>query len=177
MTPPNFTPQGADVALDRIRTIPVGKGKVCTVDEADFADLSRFSWFLTPRGYVFRTEYRGDLCRRYHSLHRQIMGLTHGDKRCVDHINGDRLDNRRSNLRVCTYQENQRNVGRVSRNKSGFKGVCWYSRERKWVAKITADKRTRVLGYFDDPELAREVYCLAADLLHGEFANYGDKHA
>lgn len=101
------------------------------------------------------------------------MGIPLSDPRQVDHINGDGLDNRRENLRICTHAENTRNKRMLGANTSGFKGVSWHKGDRKFRAQITVNKRKIHLGNFDDAEMAHEMYCLAADMLHGEFANHG----
>jgi hypothetical protein len=72
---------------------------VALVDDADYDRLARFGWRLVPSGYVVRRErHRGG--RRVFYLHREVVGATHGDLLRVEHINGDKLDNRRANLRV-----------------------------------------------------------------------------
>ena len=92
----------------------------------------------------------------------------------LDHINGDRLDNRWCNLREATRRENMRNVGLQKNNTSGYKGV--HQRENgKWRAVICVDLVQRNVGQFDTPEEAYKAYCDAADRLHGEFANHGIK--
>jgi hypothetical protein len=63
-----------------------------------------------------------------------------------------------------------RNTGRRSTNKSGFKGVHWCKRDKKWIAAIHLDGRQQTLGYFVTPEAAYEVYCTAANDHHGDFA-------
>ncbi len=86
-------------------------------------------------------------------LHREICGLTHGDGLMVDHVNGDRLDNRRSNLRVCTNAENQQNRHSVC-GRSRHRGVSWHSRDRLWVAHATFNGRTVTVGRFADEDQA-----------------------
>lgn len=93
----------------------------------------------------------------------------------VDHINGNRADNRFSNLRVVGRIGNAQNRRTNSTNRSGFKGVSWHKRVRRWVAKIQWNRREKHLGYFDTASEAHEFYCLAADMLHGQFANYGER--
>lgn len=76
----------------------------------------------------------------------------------IDHINGERSDNRIENLRVLTSQENSRNVGLAVNNRSGFRGVCWNKKSGKWQAQIRVGRKTTYLGIFDilsDAVLAR----------------------
>lgn len=88
----------------------------------------------------------------------------------VDHINGDRDDNRIRNLRLANNRQNTRNSGKRSTNTSGYKGVSYHAHSGKWVATITSDYLIHPLGKFDTREEAYAVYCEAANRLHGEFA-------
>lgn len=91
-----------------------------------------------------------------------------------DHINGNGLDNRRENLRLATRSQNSINRGKQSNNKSGYKGVSWNKRDKRWTAQITINKHIINLGGFDTPEQAYEAYKEAAKQYHGTFANLGD---
>lgn len=90
----------------------------------------------------------------------------------VDHINGNGLDNRRCNLRVCSHGENMRNRTMNRNNRSGYKGVYFDPDKngRPWRAQIRANGRKHSLGRFDTAEQAYEAYQKAAERLHGEFA-------
>lgn len=102
-------------------------------------------------------------------MHRLILGLVDRLDQ-ADHANSNGLDNRRSNLRAVTAQENQFNR-RVHRNSvSGYKGVSWAKRERRWRADISKDGKRRWLGYFANPVDAACAYDAAARELYGEFA-------
>jgi len=103
-------------------------------------------------------------------LHRLIAGAVEKDQK-VDHINGNTLDNRRSNLRICSNSENLRNRGKNINNTSGYKGVS--KRRNKWAAQVKHNYKTIFLGLFDTPEEAHEAYKRAADKLHLEYKNYG----
>lgn len=87
----------------------------------------------------------------------------------IDHINGDKLDNRIKNLRVVTAQQNQMNRGPTSRNTTGFKGVTWDSRLKKFSASIRANGKRQHLGYFNEAMRAGAAYLEAARQFHGEF--------
>lgn len=87
----------------------------------------------------------------------------------VDHIDGNRTNNRWENLRVCSGAENRRNVGIRKSNTSGFKGVT-EGRKGKWRATITYDNKSIYIGEFKTPELAAAAYDQKAIELHGEFA-------
>jgi hypothetical protein len=88
----------------------------------------------------------------------------------LDHINGIRSDNRIANLRAATYRQNSQNQRRHRDSSSGFKGVSFSKARGKFVAYIRNGKRTRNLGGYKTAEEAHEVYCLAAELIFGEFA-------
>lgn len=91
-------------------------------------------------------------------------------KEQIDHINGDRTDNRLTNLREASRTENMRNCKRKVQNKSGYKGVHWFKKTRKWRASITVNRRNISLGLFADPKEAYKAYCEAAIKYHGAFA-------
>jgi hypothetical protein len=91
------------------------------------------------------------------------------DKRCVDHINGNRADNHVSNLRWATSLENRFNSASHVGSSSSFKGVSWNKKAKKWHASLKIDGRYRHLGSFDDEEEAARVYDAAAQEVHGAF--------
>lgn len=87
----------------------------------------------------------------------------------VDHINGDTLDNRRCNLRLCRRIQNARNVKKKS-GSSQYKGVTWLRWCERWMARITVNYRQIILGYFTDETKAAKAYDEAARKHFGEFA-------
>lgn len=133
-----------------------GAGKFALVDDADLEWLSAWSWHLAPNGYAARGGSTGGRAL----MHRQILGLEPGDGKQGDHINRDRLDNRRENLRVVTAAENSRNTGaRPSRSDlpySPHRGVSWSRSKRKWRASAVLDRKQHHLGYFRDEAMAAE---------------------
>lgn len=103
-------------------------------------------------------------------IHRLIMGVT--DKNIVvDHINHNGLDNRKSNLRICTSGQNTCNCLTSKNNKSGHKGVYWSKERKKWCAQISINNKTKGLGRYDTIEEAIEAREKAAKEYYGEFAN------
>lgn len=100
-------------------------------------------------------------------MHRLLANTPTGME--TDHINGDKLDNRKSNLRVVTSGENRRNKGKLRTNTSGYLGVV--SSRGIWVARIKNDHKTVHLGSFKTPEEAYAARMAAAPVHHGEFAH------
>jgi HNH endonuclease/AP2 domain len=111
---------------------------------------------LDQNGYVVRTRHAAGRAKKFR-LHRVVLELKPGDPE-VDHINGNRLDNRRSNLRVASHSENEQNRhGLSANNTSGYRGVTWNKRARKWSARAKLNGHSHFLGYFDTPEEANDA--------------------
>lgn len=154
-------------------SIETRKGQKILVDADDYETLSRVTWTIDAKGYAMR-KHRDDAGKwKTQYMHRFVMGLSTGQVGMVDHINGDKTDNRKSNLRVCSNSENLRNRGAQRNNTSGFKGVTFHKAANKWTASITANGSNNYLGLFKTPEEAHSAYCEAARAMHGEFANGG----
>jgi hypothetical protein len=103
-------------------------------------------------------------------MHRFIMGMSFGDRKKIDHRDGNGLNNQRHNLRPATHAQNMCNYKKPATNTSGYKGVTWHKQHAKWQAKIRVDGKRLSLGTFGSPEEAYAAYCKAANDLHGEFA-------
>jgi hypothetical protein len=146
------------------------KGEAILVDDDDYPDLSRFVWYINEQGYAVHMIRLPDGREVMERMHRRVMGLSYGDPRQVDHRFGKKLDNRKSELRICTHAQNQRNSSIRKDNKSGIKGVRF--RDNRWIAEIGYNGKSKYLGAFDSAEEAFEFRCLAAELLYGDFANH-----
>ena len=104
------------------------------------------------------------------SMHRLLMGLKHGDKLVVDHINHNGLDNRRKNLRLATRSQNCAN-GRISKNnKTGYKGVSWEAGRGKYSSTVRKNGKTIRIGRYTNLIDAAKAYDKKAKELHGDFA-------
>lgn len=126
--------------------VPLPGGHDALIDDADADRVAGLRWKRTPLGYVARNMYE-DGARRTVYLHRFLMGLTHVDKVTVDHINRDRLDNRRANLRVCTQAENCQNVPAAG-GSSPFRNVTWDRTRGLWQVQVTVAGKRHKLGRF-----------------------------
>lgn len=138
------------------------------VDCDDFDRIIRSFWCLN-NGYAVATSLKA-LAKHHKALHAYVIRSKPGEM--VDHINGDRLDNRRQNLRIVSHAENAQNSRRpnIPGKSSRFKGVCWDRKAGIWLATITANGVTSHLGKFDAEHDAARIYDRAALKLHGEHA-------
>lgn len=143
-----------------MRNIPIVRRGVVVaqsrVDDADFEWLVRHRWGLHSRGYAVRAINLGQKKTRLILMHREILGLGCGDKREGDHIDGDKLNNCRSNLRVCTGDQNKQNQP-ARPGSSRHRGVQWDKRHGKWRARVRLNKRLFHLGRFDSEAEAAAV--------------------
>ena len=155
--------------------IPITKGqKFLKISIEDWDAVSQYTWFEGGGlwRYVVAWSTNNRKTRKAIKLHRFIMKA---DKsQIVDHINGDILDNRRSNLRFCTVAQNNYNRKVGKQSSSGIKGVFFDSRYGKYMAYIGGHKTRKYLGTFDDPLDAARAYNDAALLAYGEFARLNE---
>lgn len=148
------------------RKLPLTNGGFALVDEEDFLRFSRRSWRTNRAGYARATTTVGRKAERKTAsflLHRLVLGASPGQ--WIDHINRDKLDNRRANLRLATVSQNTANhpgYGHSSR----YKGVTWNKRARRWQVAV----QHRYVGVFASEEDAARAYDRAALAAYGEFA-------
>lgn len=141
-----------------------GRDANCKRWNKHFAEKEAFG--ICPLGYC-----RGRLFNQYVLAHRVVWALSYGywPRALIDHINGDRADNRLSNLREATYSDNVCNSARSKRNSSGYKGVFACSQPGKWRARICKNGKSVNLGSFRSAKEAHAAYAAASDRYHGDF--------
>lgn len=160
-----------------MRRIPLSRGMFATVDNRDFAELSRYKWNAAQRSNTFYAARivpsgrRSPLGVVY--MHRQILGAQPGDK--TDHRDGNGLNNRRRNIRICTAQQNSAAFRNFRRSKTvRYRGVT--QKRNKFRARITLRGYEIGLGSFDTAIQAARAYDQAARLFFGEFASPNFDH-
>jgi hypothetical protein len=153
--------------------IKLSNGMKAIIDAEDWKKVKHFSWgfgygHAKKSGYqqyvgAYKGNYQGSMM-----LHRFIMDTPKGFH--TDHINGNHLDNRKSNLRVCSAQQNQWNSRKHIIQSSKYKGVSWYKRDKCWRAYANLNYQQIHLGYFKSEIEAAKVYNRKAKELYGAFA-------
>jgi len=151
-----------------MKFLPLRPGVFAIVDDDCPAWILSKKWLLTSAGYAARNIPTGAGKRTLELLHRVIMNCPPGKE--VDHINGDPLDNRLANLRICSRGENGRNQKKQVGVSSKFKGVSWNRHNKKWRAQIQHCGSGIHLGRFKDETEAARAYDAKAAELFGEFA-------
>ena len=154
------------------RELHLLRGQVTRVDDADYPWLSTYAWRLNSGGYAVRTATFGTH-KRILCLHRELLQVPRG--LVVDHVDHDKLNNTRDNLRIITQQQNLQYRRCFRNNRSGYKGVT--AQHGQYHARIHVDGRAWHLGFYDAPETAAKVYDAAARQLFGPFAlvNFPDE--
>lgn len=157
-----------------MKLIPLTKGKFAKVDDEDFEEMMKYSWYAglcnKGKGYAMNTKYLSCVDGKYKyrrvSMHRLIIGAIQGQ--VVDHKDGDTLNNQKSNLRICTYSQNSTNRTKSRGKTSKYLGVVLV--KGRWRPSICKEGKREWLGGFDTENEAADAYNVAAIRLHGEFA-------
>lgn len=120
-------------------------------DKKDYNLIKDYTWFFDAKGYVVTQINKETIY-----LHRLVLGLPTKvkDEIIVDHINGKKNDNRKSNLRICSFNENNKNLGLRKDNNSGVPGVTWEKDRNKWKSQLICDNKIVLLKRFDSFEEA-----------------------
>jgi hypothetical protein len=142
-----------------MKSIPLTQNKVAWVDDDVYERVSKFKWHFLRVGYAARSVYKENGRRAILLLHREILGLPPGDKRRVDHINGDKLLDVLRNLRICSHAENLRAFRQPRENTtSKFRGVSWDNPRCKWYVQIKHNYKNIRIGRFTHEETAARAY-------------------
>ncbi len=153
-----------------MKKIPLTQGKVAVVDEEDYAELFKHKWHASQGGrtaYAKRDTRKGGV-RRTHYMHREIMNPLPSLE--IHHINHNGLDNRKSNLCICTKSRNSQSQIPQKNRSSRYKGVSRHKQNGKWSSAICHNRRRFYLGVFSSQVRAAKAYDDKAVELFGDFA-------
>ena len=153
-----------------MKLILLSNGEFTKVDDEDFEWLSDYKWMKSNKGYVTIT-IPTSRCSKF--MHKMIMNTPIGLE--TDHINQDKLDNRRCNLRICTTRENQANSKIRVDNTSGYRGVNYLKKYKKWAANIRINGKKKYIGWFDSAEEAARAYDKFLFALYGNICTLNFK--
>lgn len=156
-----------------MKKLKLNQGKYTVVDDEDFEWLSRTKWWAAKYRRAFYVHGKRRVSTNNFKtlkIHIEIMKHhnLHKEGKQVDHINGDGLDNRKINLRMCTNSNNIKNRGLLSSNTSGYKGVTRVG--KRWRARLTSNRKVMSFGCYKTKLEAAKAYNEAALKHHGEFA-------
>ena len=160
-----------------MKKIPLTQGQFALVDDEDFEKLNKHKWSAYKDRNTFYTisNLRLGVNRRTTiKMHRIVLGLTDSSI-FVDHIDGNGLNNQKSNLRKVTHAENLRNLKAKKNCKSKYKGVTFHTVNKKWIARISINNKRIHLGSFVDEIEAAKAYDEASKIHHGEFGSLNFK--
>ena len=145
--------------------IPLTKGYVALIDKEDYDKVKNYGWHVTYNKHTNSFYAQTEINKKGIKMHRLILNATEGLN--IDHKDHNTLNNRKSNIRICTTSQNTINSKRRSDNNTGFKGVSF--RKGKYIARIMVDQKPIHIGSFKTALEAHEAYKEAAKKLHGEF--------
>lgn len=156
-----------------MKKIPLTQGKFALVDDEDFEFLSQWKWQYSNTGYACRNEYIKGSGRKHQKgklfiMHRVINKTPIGWQ--TDHINRNRLDNRKINLRTVNQSINEINKGISKRNTSGYKGIWWAKTRNKWHVELMINGKKISLGSFKDIKDAIKIRKEAEKTYFGEYS-------
>lgn len=151
-----------------MKHIPLTQGKFAIVDDADYEELSKYYWCACKhkRAHVWYAVRSGHV-----KMHHQVLGRKIESNDEVDHLNGNGLDNRKVNLRICSHSVNMQNRHVLKKNKScKYQGVCWDKNRKSWVASICKDQKQMTIGRYKSQDVAAKAYDVKALELYGVHA-------
>jgi len=146
------------------KRIDLGNNIYSLIDD-EYNYLNKFKWFKSPHGYAIRTDNKK---RKRFCIHREVLNITDPNIE-VDHINGNKLDNRKCNLRACSRLENSKNLTKIRTNKTSlYKGVSKH-KNGSWISQISINSQKVYLGSFKTELAAAIAYNEASNSLHQDF--------
>ena len=153
-----------------MKQVRIARNNFALVDDDEYEKIAKRKW------YMHKTEKinyaRCKMERGFQYMHRMVTKAKRGEY--VDHINQNGLDNRKSNLRICTKSQNGCNRGKDKDNTSGYKGVTYitsrHKRRKRWRAQIVTNKKLICIGYYFTKKEAAIAYDNSAKKYHKEFA-------
>lgn len=149
--------------------IVLSKGKTCKIDKEDLVLVGGIKWHSSYDGTNYYACCSKTKSHKPMKMHRLVLNIKDSNL-TVDHINGDTLDNRKSNLRACKHSENMKNQRVRASNTSGYRGVYYNKSHKKWRAQIQDATGKRIyLGSFDLPEEAAKAFSEAANKNYKDF--------
>lgn len=160
-----------------MKKIALTQGYFAVVNNRDYDFLMQWNWVADKRKnvvYATRNQTVATNKTKKIYMHRVILGLT-DRKTHVDHIDGNGLNNRRSNIRECTHVQNCMNKGVSKANTSGVRGICWSKKDKRWRVRIGHNGKDIGVGYFRSLEQARNARIKAETELYGEFSFFNKK--
>lgn len=149
-------------------------GEPCEKSDEDYDELIKFKWHISPDLKYARRSNKLKGKNINVRMHRFIMKVE-DPKIFIDHVNGDGLDNRKSNLRLCTPMQNSQNVKSKKNSTSKYLGVSFCNRDKRWRASICVNKKRMYIGMYDIEEDAARAYDKKASFYFKEFANLNFK--
>ncbi len=151
------------------KELHIGINRVTLVDDEDFVYLCQWNWGFEGR-YAYRRDYRtGAKIYLHKVINKTPLGFM------TDHINHDKLDNRKENLRTATRNQNEANKPKKLNCSSKYRGVCWHKQRSKWKAEIKVNQMKKHLGLFENEIEAAKAYDEAAMKAFGDYATLNFK--
>lgn len=152
-----------------MKTIKLTQGKFTLVDDEDYEEFNKHKWYASKEGYVFYAQRSTYNPHKILRMHREILNALPTQQ--IDHINGNGIDNRKSNLRFCNHSQNQGNQTHKKRiGTSKYRGVHWAKKDKFWVSGIVVNGEKQHLGSYFNEEAAAKAYDRAARKHFGDFA-------
>lgn len=153
--------------IELFKVITTSKNEEILVDKECYLDLNKYSWSIKPDGYAC-----AKISGKTYLMHRYLLNAKNGE--IIDHINGNKLDNKKLNLRYSNPLNNAHNKTKLENTTSKYIGVHFYKNRNKYVSTLTKAGKKYHLGYFETEKEAAKAYNTKAIELYGEFANLND---